>query len=147
MMSWKGLEEKLCGQKEIDVKKLRKETSYSGFGDSDLTIKLFWKVLEKFTKQQLSDYIRFVYGRAKLRETEYSEHSITKNVSLTGLPISHTCFFELELQEYTSESKLRENLLYAVSNCKDIAGESGGFSWSYESSQSGSAEELPQMTE
>jgi hypothetical protein len=36
------------------------------------------------------------------------------------LPISHTCFFQLELPRYSADNILREKLLYAITYCRDI---------------------------
>ncbi len=35
-------------------------------------------------------------------------------------PMSHTCFFTLDLPNYSSEAVCRERLLYAIHNCQDI---------------------------
>ena len=35
-------------------------------------------------------------------------------------PVSHTCFFTLDLPNYSSETICRERLLYAIHNCQDI---------------------------
>ncbi len=36
------------------------------------------------------------------------------------LPISHTCFFQLELPRYTHLEVMRKKLLYAVTECRAI---------------------------
>jgi hypothetical protein len=36
------------------------------------------------------------------------------------LPEAHTCGFQLDLPEYSSERVLRTKLLYAITNCQDI---------------------------
>ena len=35
-------------------------------------------------------------------------------------PMSHTCFFILDLPSYSSPEKLHDRLLYAIHNCQDI---------------------------
>lgn len=35
-------------------------------------------------------------------------------------PMSHTCFFILDLPNYSSPEKLHDRLLYAIHNCQDI---------------------------
>jgi hypothetical protein len=37
-----------------------------------------------------------------------------------ALPTASTCFFQLHLPKYTSLEALREKLLYACYNCKDL---------------------------
>lgn len=36
------------------------------------------------------------------------------------LPVSHTCFFQVELPRYSNRETLRQKLLYAISNCQAI---------------------------
>ena len=36
------------------------------------------------------------------------------------LPISHTCFFQLELPKYSSKAVMRTKLVYAIHNCRAI---------------------------
>jgi hypothetical protein len=39
------------------------------------------------------------------------------------LPVSHTCFFSIELPKYSSKEVLRRKLLYAIYNCTAIDGD------------------------
>ena len=41
-------------------------------------------------------------------------------------PVAHTCFFALELPEYSSAKLLRERLRYAIYNCETIDGDETG---------------------
>ena len=36
------------------------------------------------------------------------------------MPISHTCFFSIELPAYTSKDAMRQKLLYAITHCTAI---------------------------
>jgi len=36
------------------------------------------------------------------------------------LPISHTCFFTLELPRYSTKEVMKKKLLYAITNCMSI---------------------------
>lgn len=36
------------------------------------------------------------------------------------LPLSHTCFFQLELPRYSSKEVLHRKLLYAITECREI---------------------------
>ena len=46
-----------------------------------------------------------------------------RNSGANSFPISHTCFFELEIPEYTSIDIMRERLVYAINNCLTIDGD------------------------
>ena len=39
------------------------------------------------------------------------------------LPVSHTCFFQLELPKYSRLAILRSKLLFAIRNCASIDGD------------------------
>jgi len=46
------------------------------------------------------------------------------------LPVSHTCFFHIELPSYSNKEIMREKILYAISHCTAIDLDhvaSGGF--------------------
>lgn len=51
------------------------------------------------------------------------KHVITKYKATRpneNYPMSHTCFFTLDLPNYSSENTLHDRLLYAIHNCEDI---------------------------
>lgn len=45
---------------DIDVELLKRFTQYEGYSATDRTIKLFWKVMESFTDDERSRYVRCV---------------------------------------------------------------------------------------
>lgn len=44
----------------------------------------------------------------------------TNGVANNYMPVSHTCFFTLDLPRYTSKQALHDKLLYASTHCKAI---------------------------
>ena len=36
------------------------------------------------------------------------------------LPVSHTCFFQLDLPAYSTKEIMREKLVYAITHCQAI---------------------------
>ena len=63
--------------------------------------------------------MRFVWGRSRLPLKGRSWPQTFKiqrasGVSDTHLPVTHTCFFSIELPEYSSEEVMREKLLAAI---------------------------------
>ena len=132
--SWKQVENLVCGEPDIDVEKLKKKTKYEGWNENDNTVKWFWEVLgTDFTAAERIQFLRFVWGRSKLpAHGEYRNFQLTKlygNID-ESLPISHTCFFHLELPEYSNKDNLKNKLLYAITHCTAIDldfVESGGF--------------------
>ena len=39
------------------------------------------------------------------------------------LPVSHTCFFSIDIPEYTAKDVMKQKFLYAIYNCVAIDGD------------------------
>eukprot|EP01016_Furgasonia_blochmanni_P044927 TRINITY_DN6279_c0_g1_i9.p2 TRINITY_DN6279_c0_g1~~TRINITY_DN6279_c0_g1_i9.p2 ORF type:complete len:155 (-),score=34.08 TRINITY_DN6279_c0_g1_i9:168-632(-) len=111
----------------IDVNFLKQNTSYRSCDENNATIRLFWKVLTSFSQDERSQYLRFVWGRSRLplRVEDFdSKHEIElmdygSNAD-KRLPLSHTCYFRLDLPKYSSFDIMAEKLRYAIKNCQAI---------------------------
>jgi hypothetical protein len=93
-------------------------------------VKQFWKVFATLSEEERSLYLKFVWGRARLPvnlEGLSRKHSIEyyRGRPRDSLPISHTCFFRIDLPDYSSEEVLRQRLLYAIQYCGDIDADRG----------------------
>jgi len=129
LFTWNELQLNVCGKGEIDIEFLKENTKYqSGFSASDEHVLMLWEVLGSFNHKQRQEFLRFVWGRSRLpvSSTDFSQKfvilSCHHNTDGT-LPISHTCFFQLELPRYSSPAVMREKLLYAITNCMAIDGD------------------------
>ncbi|KAG1780772.1 HECT-domain-containing protein [Suillus placidus] len=106
----------------VDVQDLRAHTQYGGlYDDDEPTIQTFWKVLEDFDQEQRRLFLRFVTSCSRppllgfkqlnplfaIRDAGSDEHR---------LPTSSTCVNLLKLPRYTSEKKLHDKLLQAISS-------------------------------
>eukprot|EP00160_Parvularia_atlantis_P017585 Unigene6109_Nuclearia_a/m.18764 Unigene6109_Nuclearia_a/g.18764 ORF Unigene6109_Nuclearia_a/g.18764 Unigene6109_Nuclearia_a/m.18764 type:complete len:123 (-) Unigene6109_Nuclearia_a:83-451(-) len=91
----------------------------------------FWAALESFTDAERSLFLTFVWGRSSLPSTEsefdrtLQQQSINHfEVIVMGgtnqLPVSHTCFFKLDLPPYETQEKMTAKLKYAIHHCKAI---------------------------
>eukprot|EP00160_Parvularia_atlantis_P017582 Unigene6107_Nuclearia_a/m.18743 Unigene6107_Nuclearia_a/g.18743 ORF Unigene6107_Nuclearia_a/g.18743 Unigene6107_Nuclearia_a/m.18743 type:complete len:140 (-) Unigene6107_Nuclearia_a:83-502(-) len=108
----------------------------------------FWAALESFTDAERSLFLTFVWGRSSVRcgvrarwtlsdvcaqlpstESEFDrtlqQQSINHfEVIVMGgtnqLPVSHTCFFKLDLPPYETQEKMTAKLKYAIHHCKAI---------------------------
>lgn len=85
------------------------------------TLHFWWirQVMEAFDSQERSKFIRFVWGRSRLPlrgKVWPQSFKIQKchGASSEMLPVTHTCFFSIELPEYPSVDVMRERLLTAV---------------------------------
>ncbi|RGP66671.1 ubiquitin- ligase e3 c [Fusarium longipes] len=110
---------------EIDIEDLRQHTIYSGIyavgddGQEHDTIKLFWKVMRDFTDAQRRDVLKYVSSTPRAPLLGFSQLKPKFSIRDGGtdeerLPSTSTCVNLLKLPVYTSETTLREKLLYAV---------------------------------
>lgn len=89
---------------------------------------MMWETLSAFTHKQRQMFLRFVWGRSRLPNSaadfqqKFVVLSCRHNTDGT-LPISHTCFFQLELPRYSCVAVMREKLLYAITECTAIDGD------------------------
>jgi len=118
LYSWRELEDKVCGKPTFSVETLKKITRYTNCTEKDRAIQYFWQALEEFTDKERSSYLRFVWGRSRMPNyTEKYSHEIHLIKSTnpdTMLPKAHTCFFQLELPEYSSVEKAKERIRTAI---------------------------------
>jgi len=115
--TWEEFELLVCGSPTFDLTFWREHTSYGGYSENDETIRLFWKVLGTFTTEEQSGFVRFAWGRSRLppKAAWFKDMQICKrNSSERSLPVSHTCFFSVELPPYKSEKAMRKGLLTAI---------------------------------
>lgn len=126
MFSWHELEMLICGSPDIDLTVLKKHTIYEGYTVNSREVKDFWSVLEAFDSKDRSSYLRFVWGRSRLPITDegFTHHMKIQKLDRPNpdgvLPLSHTCFFSIELPPYSSQTVLKNRLLYAITHCKAI---------------------------
>ena len=128
LFTWRQLELMVCGKREIDISLLRANTVYKhGVKPNDKHIKFLWHILSKeFTHKQRRDFIRFVWGQSRLPTKSQDFNDPFGILSCHGkdndnmLPVSHTCFFTLELPKYSKMEIMKKKLLYAINNCTAI---------------------------
>jgi len=124
------LELAVCGTPDFTVELLKSVTIYEGkVSEEDPHIQFFWNVLQEFTPEQKSSFVRFVWARSRLPKHAHEfpskfklQDPLTQTLENPDVhfPQSHTCFFTLSLPAYSSQSILREKLLYACENCSTM---------------------------
>ena len=82
------------------------------------------------TEEERSLYLKFVWGRSRLPmnlDGLSRKHCIEyfQRRTKDSLPISHTCFFRIDLPDYSTEEILKKRLLYAIMYCGDIDADRG----------------------
>lgn len=136
VMSWNQIETLICGSPEVDVERLKGNTEYEGYTQEDPVIVHFWEVMTEMTAEQRSAFLRFAWGRARLPAAgDFRKFKITKyscDNSDLYLPLSHTCFFTIDLPPYSTKEVLKNKLLYAVTHCQSIDNDHDGGNWDVE---------------
>eukprot|EP01016_Furgasonia_blochmanni_P041212 TRINITY_DN5323_c0_g1_i4.p1 TRINITY_DN5323_c0_g1~~TRINITY_DN5323_c0_g1_i4.p1 ORF type:complete len:177 (-),score=49.66 TRINITY_DN5323_c0_g1_i4:511-1041(-) len=121
----KEIETMVCGSFEIDIKFLKENTN--SYDEDDEVNKWFWEVLEEFSQEDRRAYLRFTWGRSRLPLTseDFGDHHSIERIDGgdSSYPVSHTCFFQIDLPRYTSKEILAERLRYAIHNCLAIDGD------------------------
>lgn len=129
LFTWDQLEMMVCGRSTIDISLLRSIAEYSSCSANDTHIRNFWQVLEEFSEEERAAFLKFTWGRSRLPlnaaafSQRFKLQSFGKSPADNYLPVSHTCFFSLELPRYSSIDVMREKLRYAVMNCLAIDGD------------------------
>jgi len=132
LFSWRQVETLVCGTVDVNVDILKENTDYEGCGLSDQHIQYFWEVLKEFSQLERSLYLKFVWGRSRLPSGKDWRHMKVTRYNPNGpvnnyMPVSHTCFFTLDLPAYTTKEAMRQKLLYAITHCTaiDLDGSAG----------------------
>jgi len=61
------VESRACGQKTVDIDKLKEISDYGGgYTAESGIIKRFWRVMTSFDDDQRQMYLKFVWGRSRL---------------------------------------------------------------------------------
>lgn len=119
------LEERIVGVSHIDIELLKQKTAYDGgFGPKSHAVRHFWSAMESFSQVELRQFLHFVWGRSRLPPEGSNKwgggFKLCKASRTDMLPLAHTCFFQLELPEYATEELMRDRLLFAITNCRQM---------------------------
>jgi len=114
------LERLVCGEQlPVDFGALQRATRYDGYrGTEDVTVKLFWEVVDEFTPEQKAKLMQFTTGsdRVPVGGLDKMQFVIARSGDVDRLPSSATCFNVLILPDYAEREKLRSALLLALAN-------------------------------
>lgn len=117
LFTWNELEVLVCGSHKLDINLLKSKTVYQGYTPDHPTIISFWKVLDSFSDEDKSQFLRFTWGRSRLppiKQWTRPLKIVLKDINLNYLPVAHTCFFQLDLPPYPDEDMLKYKLLVAI---------------------------------
>lgn len=109
LFSASQLQAMVCGSPEIPLALLKSVATYKGVDATAPLIGWFWDVMEEFSNQERSLFLRFVWGRTRLPRTiadfrgrDFVLQVLDKyNPADHFLPESYTCFFLLKMPRYS----------------------------------------------
>jgi HECT-domain (ubiquitin-transferase)/Concanavalin A-like lectin/glucanases superfamily len=130
LFTWRELELQVCGKRELDLELLKRNTQYThGVTGKEPHVALMWQMLANFEPHQAEQFLRFVWGRARLPIDDASFTQKFQVMRFSGargkpehlmLPRSHTCFNQLELPAYRTLEEMTRMITIAMCNCVSI---------------------------
>jgi len=135
LLTWQELELLVCGRPTIDVDLWERNTRYEGCSANDRHVKLFWEMVRtRLNDAERAALLRFVWGRSRLplRSEDFeSQFKIASHYPSASneakaqdyLPVSHTCFFQLDLPRYNSLDVMHKKMLFAITHCVSTDGD------------------------
>eukprot|EP01016_Furgasonia_blochmanni_P041270 TRINITY_DN5336_c0_g1_i12.p1 TRINITY_DN5336_c0_g1~~TRINITY_DN5336_c0_g1_i12.p1 ORF type:complete len:249 (-),score=53.32 TRINITY_DN5336_c0_g1_i12:217-918(-) len=122
----KDLEIWVCGRSKVDFELLKRHTKYSGgLSDTAPRVVYLWEVLNGLKETEKLRFVKFCWGQERLpaNDEEFQRTqtrfmikpaSYASSIPDLALPKADTCFFNLELPNYSSKEILRQKLLIAI---------------------------------
>ena len=117
MLTNKELERLVCGKKTVDVELLKSFTQYNGDLNKDSNrVKWLWEILNEIPDEDKVKFVKFCYAQERLPSTkeEYERLQVVLKIKpymdknkKDVFPKADTCFFSLELPEYSNIMKQR----------------------------------------
>lgn len=109
----------ISGGNDINITDWKNNVLYVGYFDGDLTVVLFWEVVEEMSPEERCNLIKFVTSVSRAPLLGFGvlspKFGIHKSGSSNRLPTASTCVNLLKLPDYKDKSVIREKLLYSIS--------------------------------
>lgn len=114
LFSASQLQAMVCGSPEIPLGLLKSVATYKGVDATSSLVQWFWEVMEEFSNQERSLFLRFVWGRTRLPRTiaDFRGRDFVLQVldkyhpADHFLPESYTCFFLLKMPRYSCKVRI-----------------------------------------
>ncbi|THH06601.1 hypothetical protein EW145_g3974 [Phellinidium pouzarii] len=114
----------ISGTPDIDVDEWRAATEYNGYTSSDPVIVWWWRALKSFNRDERAKVLSFATGTSRVPLGGFVDLQGVQGVQRFSihraygdpdrLPQAHTCFNQIDLPQYSSYEKLRQQLLLAI---------------------------------
>ncbi len=124
MLTYKELERLVSGVKTVDISLLKAYTKLT----KDLTndsnrVKWLWEILSDFTEEERIKFVKFCWAQERLPSThqEFQKLQVTFTIKSyidknrkDVFPRADTCFFSIELPDYSSKEVMKKLVLQAI---------------------------------
>ena len=124
MLTYKELERLVCGVKTVDISLLKAYTKLT----KDLTndsnrVKWLWEILSEFTEEEKIKFVKFCWAQERLPSThqEFQKLQVTftiksyiDKIRKDVFPRADTCFFSIELPDYSSKEVMKKLVQQAI---------------------------------
>ena len=125
LVTWKQLESWVCGKHSVDLELLKRHTRLSGgLEENSPRVLWFWEILGELSQEERLRFIKFSWGQERLpgNDEEFERTNtrlMLKPSMMEGnvdgrLPKADTCFFNLELPNYSSKEVMKRQLRFAL---------------------------------
>lgn len=108
----------ISGTSDINLQDWKEHVNYGGYWETDLTIRLFWEVVEEMSAEDQQALVRFVTSASRAPLLGFAaldpKFGISRVPDHTRLPTASTCANLLKLPQYQLKTELREKLLYSI---------------------------------
>ena len=112
----------VCGKKDVDIDLLRHNTKLSNdLKEDSKEVRWLWEILNEITPEEKIKFIKFCWAQERLPTSneEYVKNQIAFTIKYNknnknGFPRADTCFFNLELPNYSAKNIMKKNLLIAI---------------------------------
>lgn len=109
----------ISGGNDVNIKDWKDNVLYGGYFDDDITVILFWEVVEEMSPQERCDLIKFVTSVSRAPLLGFGALSPKFGIHNSGrsnrLPTASTCVNLLKLPDYKDKDLIRQKLLYSIS--------------------------------
>ena len=117
----KEIEVLFCGSPDVDVKALRDNAQYDAPMTADTpAVQYFWQTLQEMSGEEKTQFVTFCRGSSRLRPSDKLVISASNKKAMDGFPIARTCFFQLQLPEYSSLEVFKQRFFLAIFGCSGM---------------------------
>lgn len=123
-MTYKELERLVCGVKTVDLELLKANTKLSpDLNPNSNKVVWLWEILSELSDEEKIKFVKFCWAQERLPSTHeefqklqvgFMIKSYLDKTKKDQFPKADTCFFSIELPEYTSKEIMKKKIVQAI---------------------------------